>query len=384
MSATRRLKARVMVHRIPIAVPVRTSFGTMHDRPSVVLRLENRDGFAGWGEVWCNFPAVGAEHRARLLASLILPLAAQIGWDHAPSALWQELTKRLRVLALQTGEAGPLSQCAAGLECALHDLAARRAGKPLFALLNPRADPAVAVYASGINPDQVADVVERSLAAGHTAVKVKVGFGSDRDAANLRIARTMLGPTLSLMADANQGWTSSAAMELADAMADGNLTWIEEPLPHDAPDDAWRHLADALRIPFAAGENFTNATEFDTLPGERRLQVIQPDLGKWGGVGQSLRIAQAAEAVGRTYCPHWLGSGVGLLASLHVKAAAGGAGPVEVDVNPNPMREALSQSVFETLSGGRVALPTSSGIGEIDSVVEGFEQHLVWSWEGEI
>lgn len=43
------------VFRCPIAVPVRTSFGTMHDRPAVFVRATDRDGTVGWGEIWATF-----------------------------------------------------------------------------------------------------------------------------------------------------------------------------------------------------------------------------------------------------------------------------------------------------------------------------------------
>ena len=51
------------VYRYPLATPVQTSFGLMRDRPMVVVKLTGRDGVVGWGEIWCNFPSVGAEHR---------------------------------------------------------------------------------------------------------------------------------------------------------------------------------------------------------------------------------------------------------------------------------------------------------------------------------
>ena len=67
-----RLEAFVL--RCPIATPVQTSFGIMRDRPAVFVRVTDTEGAQGWGEVWCNFPTVGAEHRARLLDSVFAPL----------------------------------------------------------------------------------------------------------------------------------------------------------------------------------------------------------------------------------------------------------------------------------------------------------------------
>ena len=65
---------RCHVFRAPIARAVANAFGAMTNRPAVFLRLEASDGAYGWGEVFSNFPQVGAEHRARLVASLFAPL----------------------------------------------------------------------------------------------------------------------------------------------------------------------------------------------------------------------------------------------------------------------------------------------------------------------
>jgi hypothetical protein len=73
----RLVRAEAFVFRAPIDVPVRTSFGTMPDRPAVLVRLEEADGACGWGEAWCNFPSVGADHRARLISNVLVPLLLQ-------------------------------------------------------------------------------------------------------------------------------------------------------------------------------------------------------------------------------------------------------------------------------------------------------------------
>jgi len=59
------------VYRAPIDTPVQTAFGIMRDRPAVFVRVTDTEGAQGWGEVWCNFPACGAEHRATLVRTLV-------------------------------------------------------------------------------------------------------------------------------------------------------------------------------------------------------------------------------------------------------------------------------------------------------------------------
>ena len=58
-------KLEAFVYRAPIDTPVQTSFGTLRDRPAVFVRATDADGVEGWGEVWCNFPTIGAEHRVQ-------------------------------------------------------------------------------------------------------------------------------------------------------------------------------------------------------------------------------------------------------------------------------------------------------------------------------
>jgi L-alanine-DL-glutamate epimerase-like enolase superfamily enzyme len=232
-------KVEAHVLRWPVRVPVRTSFGTMHDRPAVLVRVEDVDGAHGWGEAWCNFPSCGAEHRARLVESVLAPLLLEQAFL-SPQAAFDAMTERTAVLALQSGEPGPLAQAIAGVDIALHDLAARRAGLPLWRALGAAdgapgaaevasgsaAAPCVPVYASGINPDGAADTVARLRAAGHTGFKLKVGFGAERDLANLRDARTAAGAEALLMADANQAWDLDSALAMSARLADaGSPGW---------------------------------------------------------------------------------------------------------------------------------------------------------------
>lgn len=102
--------------------------------------------------------------------------------------------------------------------------------------------------------------------------------------------------------------------------------------------------------------------DFIALLNSHAISVMQPDVGKWGGVSGCYAVAQQTLARGILFCPHWLGGGIGLTASLHLKAAVGGAGFVEVDANPNPLRELLAMPSF-TLIDGAVLLGQSPGLG---------------------
>lgn len=355
--------ARIEVHvlRCPIEVPVRTSFGVMHERPAVLVRVEDADGAHGWGEAWCNFPACGAEHRAALVRTVIEPLLA--GREFAsPAAAFAHLSAATAVLALQSGEPGPLAQAIAGVDLALWDLAARRAGQPLWRLLGGTSD-AIGVYASGINPDAPEALVARRRAEGHRAFKLKVGFGHERDLANLRRVREAAGDAAPLMVDANQAWDLPAALEIAPRLAEFGLRWVEEPLRADRPWDEWRALVGPLAgTPLAAGENLVGEAAFERLVQGGAVGVVQPDVAKWGGHSGCVPVVRRVQAAGLRHCPHYLGGGIGLLHAAHLLAGTGGDGLLEIDANDNPLRSLLCGAVG-TVRGGRVRLGEAPGIG---------------------
>ena len=352
-------QVETFVYRCPIRTPVQTSFGIMRDRPAVLVRVTDTDGATGWGEIWCNFPAVGAEHRARLVASVFAPLLQGQMFTDPPSA-YQDLSERTAVLAIQSAEPGPIAQCIAGLDTALWDLHARRAGKALWRLLGGT-DPTLGVYASGLNPTEPEVLAARCHEAGYRAFKLKVGFGRGRDHANLQALRQVIGDC-ALMVDANQAWDLATACVEAKALQPFALRWLEEPLRADRPWSEWQALAAASPVPLAGGENLAGDQAFNQALAEGALQVVQPDLAKWGGISGCLPVARRIRQAGRRYCPHYLGAGIGLLASAHVLAAVGGDGLLEVDANPNPLRT-LSCGPVNAVREGQITLSDAPGLG---------------------
>lgn len=347
--------------RAPIDVPVKTSFGTMTDRPAVFLRVRDADGAEGFGEVWCNFPSVGAEHRARLALSVVGPALVGLGAVQ-PSEIFARLMGRLHILAIQSGEWGPLRQVAAGLDMACHDLAARKAGLPLWRWLGG-APGRIRAYASGIGPEQPAAVAARGRDLGHRAFKLKVGFGEEVDRRSLDAVRGLLGDAAILMIDANQGWSAQEAARLGASLARSyGLAWIEEPIAADRPLAEWRDVAGQVGTALSAGENMNTLAEFDEAIASGCFAILQPDAAKWGGVSGCLQVAQRALGAGISYCPHYLGGGIGLMASAHLLAAAGGPGMLEIDTNPNPWRDRLVGDAL-TVADGLIELPDAPGLG---------------------
>ena len=359
MSTIRLARLEAYAFRVPIANPIKVAFGTFRDRPMVLVRAIEQDGSEGWGEVWCNWPAVTAEHRARLAADIGQRL---VGRDvQGPAQAFEQLAREMEVLALQTGESGPIAAAIAGIDIALWDLAARRDGVALNRYLGGEAKTHVPVYVTGINPDQPEQFALARQAEGHRAFKLKVGFEMGRDLANLQAMREALGPEALITCDANQAWSLAEARRFVRETRGLDLNWLEEPMRVDAPAADWLTLARESTIPLAGGENL-QGLQFDDAIALGALQVIQPDVTKWGGITGNLRVARAAVTEGRRYCPHYFSGGLALLASLHVLAAAGGRGLLEFDAHPNPNREAIVGDLLPVRDGA-VPVPSAPGLG---------------------
>ena len=220
------------------------------------VRIEDADGCFGWGEVFANWPAAGAEHRVNLLHRDLSPLV--LGQEIADvSAFFDDISEKTHVRALQCGEFGPFNQVIAGIDAALWDLAARRAGLPLRKLLNAGAKDKVLAYASGIHVSSAAEAVAKARMVGFRAFKIKVGFDTVQDISGLLALSDELRPGERLFSDANQAFDVAGACRFLDGIREARLDWLEEPLVADAPVDQWAQVAQASTVPLAGGENIT-------------------------------------------------------------------------------------------------------------------------------
>lgn len=352
-------KLEAFCYRYPLSAPVVTSFGRMLDRPAVFVRVQDDDGFAGWGEVWANFPSNGAEHRTRLINEVLAPVISGFKAGR-PEDVFERLTQATAVLALQCGEPGPFAQAIAGIDLAVWDLTARRRKTALWRLLGGARN-LIPVYASGINPTGAPQMAEAALRRGHRALKLKIGFDLATDRANLASLRQLVGRGM-LAADANQAWSTQQALEVAPRLGEFALAWLEEPIRADSPWAEWQELRRGVEVPLAAGENIASRAGFAQALGGDVLGVIQPDIAKWGGLSLCSEIARDILKSDKMFCPHYLGGGIGLLASAHLLAGVGGDGLLEVDANDNPLRDRFCGPVIN-IRDGIVRLGDDPGLG---------------------
>ena len=347
----------VRVLSVPLDEPVPMSFAALSARTSVLVTLRS-GGLAGTGESWVNHPPWAWRERVATLAGLRDAVVGADAYD--PPALLDRLSATVAGIARQWGAPGPLWQALSGIDMAAWDLLGKVRNRSVAVLLADRAGGTAATrvgaYASGIGPTAVAELTERALALGLTAVKARVGFGAETDRATLAAVRDVAGTGVEVFADANQAWDLPAAQRMCDVLGEYGVGFVEEPLAGDRPDEL-RALAERTGMRLAGGENVYGTEAYAArLPW---LAHVQPDASKTGGVS-------LADAVGRLpgdawLSPHCYGGVATLAASVHLAASAPRPGRVELDVRPNPLRTDLGTG--PRLCDGDLVVPAGPGLG---------------------
>ncbi|NED96087.1 mandelate racemase/muconate lactonizing enzyme family protein [Phytoactinopolyspora alkaliphila] len=356
------------VFRTPVTDGVAMSFGPLGHRVMAVVVIELADGSRGMGESWVNYPAWAWRERVATIDEGVAPLV--VGREFTdPVAAHEHLVSILSPIGRQWGALGPIHQAISAVDTALWDIAARHAGVSLADALGGSLASELPVYGSSLGPAGVETSAQRCLELGLTAVKVKLGFGAERDESNLRLARAILGQGVEIFGDANQAWSLTEALEMAPLLRDVGVAWIEEPISGDDPHDLAR-LREAGGVPVATGENLYGAAAFAPYIERRAADIVQPDLSKVGGPTEYLRVHELAHRAGVIVNPHLYNGAVATAATIQVAAAVPGTGLVEWDIRANPMRAGTDT----LLTGhGTVRVPDGPGLGldiDLDALAE--------------
>ena len=339
-------------------------------RTAMVVEIETDDGLIGWGE--CYGPA-------RITAAVVQSIAPWlIGQDPLRTEfLWQMIYARLR----DHGQKGVVIEGLSGIDIALWDIKGKHFGVAVHRLLGGPLRSEVEAYATGLyrrkSGDPLRYLAEEAagyVAEGFKAVKLKVGFGVEEDAAVTRAVREAIGPDVALMVDANHAYDAVAAIRLGRMIEPHDIGWFEEPVP---PEDVagYRAVKAAISIPVAGGECEFTRFGFRDLLTSRAVDIIQPDTCAAGGLSECKKIADMAEAFGVRYNPHVWGTGIAIAASLQLLAVLPSHTPhslapvepiLEFDRTEHPIRQSLLVQPIEHIKGV-VRVPDGPGLGiEVD------------------
>jgi L-alanine-DL-glutamate epimerase-like enolase superfamily enzyme len=349
----------------------------------LVVKIHTDEGLTGIGETDTNPWVAKAMIEARGTHCMGLGLTEMlIGQDPRDvEGLWEKMYTG----SAMTGRRG-LGICAMGaLDIALWDLRGKIEQKPCWQLLGGAVNPSITPYASllpeGDDLDTYAHVlVDRAVRAkelGFQAMKLEVCIKGpyshnslqivdDREIANIvRACRKAVGPEMTVMVDVAYCWQNwKEALRAVEMFADQDIYFVETPLPSDDI-DGYAKLVHASPVRVAAGEWLQTRFEFREFMERDALDVVQPDVGRVGGLTEARRVAMQARDRGLVVVPHCWKSAIGIAASAHLAAISPTCTFIEYLPKPladSRLRIELCDSELE-MEEGVVPLPQAPGLG---------------------
>ena len=291
----RSLTARAVV--APLARPLRTASGEIPAAPLLLIDLATEEGVTGRAYL---FGYTKVTLRAlKALTEDLAPLLA--GKPVAPQDRAADCERSFRLL----GRQGLLGMALSGIDMALWDALGRALNQPVVTLLGGTARPIPAYDSYGlIDLKGDSKRIERSLAQGFRAIKIKIGGGDLADDVKaVREVRSIVGAEIRLMVDYNQSLSAPEAIRRLKALKQYDLTWVEEPVPAE---DLIGHAAVRASglAPVQTGENWWFAADMAKAIEAGASDHAMPDIMKIGGVTGWLRAAALAEAASLPVSSH--------------------------------------------------------------------------------
>ncbi|RII37985.1 mandelate racemase/muconate lactonizing enzyme family protein [Pseudooceanicola sediminis] len=349
----------------------------------ILVKVTTACGIVGWGE--CYAASVGPE----AMKAVIRDVFARHMADESPENI--ELMFR-RVYSSGFTQRPDLTVMGAfsGLEIACWDILGKARERPVWALLGGKMNDRVRAYSylyplahhdmarywrsADMAAESAADLVSRGYTAvkfdpagpytirgGHMPSMSDLSYSTEVCAA----VRAAVGSRADLLFGTHGQFTAAGALRMARAIAPHDPLWFEEPVPPDDLPGMARVCAQS-GLPVATGERLTTLAEFRAVL-EAGVAIVQPALGRAGGLWESRKIAVLAQAYGAQIAPHLYAGPVEWAANIHLCAAT-----------PNLlMAETIETPFHSALIGGSICVengfispPEAPGLGfELDETL---------------
>jgi len=355
---------------------------TSSSQDDLVVEIRTDEGVSGIGESDLN-PWIGREciespgtHTMGLgLRDMLLgadPLDVE--------GLWEKLYTG----SAMNGRRGAVIHAMGALDIALHDLRGKILGQPCHRLLSDREPEPVVPYAS-LQPETTGfDAYLESMVTwartaqsrGFRAAKVEATFSGPyahkgmrepqaRATEVLSAVRAAVGPEFTLMCDVQYAFPDAATcLKVIEGWAGLDLFFLETPLPSDDL-QGYAELAATAPMPIAAGEWLATRFECLDLMDRGQVAVIQPDIGRVGGLTEAVRVAGLAADRGVTVVPHLWKTGLSIAAAVQLASVTPHCPYVEflpADLSESPLRKELTVGTPEMVDG--VLVPSAApGLG---------------------
>lgn len=345
-----------------------------------LVKVTTDTGVTGWGEVYAS--AVGPDAMAGVIRDVFERHMA--GTDPAQIEL---MVRRVHSSGFTARPDPTVMGAFSGLEIACWDILGKDRGLPVWAMLGGCVNERIRAYtylypepgqdmdAFWVSPEMAGEAALAAVERGYTAVKfdpagpytIRGGHQPamrdiTRSAAFCAAIRDAVGDRADLLFGTHGQFNAAGALRLAEAIAPFSPAWYEEPV---APDD-WEGLGrvcTGTTLPVAVGERLCTKAEF-ALALKAGAAILQPALGRAGGIWEGKKIAVLAEAAGAQLAPHLYAGPVEWAANVHLAAATPNllmAETIETDFHRDLIKGAIK------VDGGYIPVPTAPGLGiEVD------------------
>jgi L-alanine-DL-glutamate epimerase-like enolase superfamily enzyme len=278
-----------------------------------------------------------------------------------------------------------------GLEIACWDILGKARGRPVWALLGGRMNERIRAYtylyplphhdltAFWTSPEMAAESALEAVNRGYTAIKfdpagpytIRGGHMPAMSDIALSVAfcraiRDAVGDRADLLFGTHGQFTPAGAIRLGQALEPYSPLWYEEPVPPDNIADMTR-VARAVRIPVATGERLTTKAEFAAVLRAGAAEILQPALGRSGGIWEAKKIAAIAEAHGAQMAPHLYAGPIEWAANVALAASIPNI--LMAETIETPYHTALIKGGIR-VENGFIIPPETPGLGiEVDEAL---------------
>lgn len=308
---------------------------TSSAQDTIVVEIETDNGLIGIGETDLNawvaracIEAPGTHTMDRGLRSMLIGAEVEDA-----ETMWQ----KLYVGTAMTGRRGALINALGAIDIALWDLRGKQAGVPTWQLLGDQARTELTPYAS-LQPEvgSIEEYIESITAwatkardLGFTAAKLEATFTGPYAHAGLngpdswiedvvRSVREAAGPEMTLMVDVQYAFDDvPRALAVAEMLAAYDIYFVETPLWVDDL-EGYAELRAKSPVRIAQGEWLTTHHEFVQLVEAGCVDVVQPDIGRIGGLTEALKVCRMAKECKLTVVPHAWKTGISVAVAAHL------------------------------------------------------------------
>jgi L-alanine-DL-glutamate epimerase-like enolase superfamily enzyme len=299
-----------------------------------------------------------------------------------------ELWRKIYLGTAMNGRRGMVIHAMSAVDMALWDLCGKAVGLPVHALLGGAVRDSITPYASLLPVGNSFEVYRDALCAaaanavnlGFRAVKAEVIMNGpyahdgmqesfDRHTETVAAVRETIGPDITLMVDVGYLWDDAeTCLATVQDWAQFDCFFLETPVWSDNLREIEKVVAGAP-MPIAYGEWLATRFEFaDVLAAG--VQVLQPDVGRVGGIGEAKIVCDMAKSRGRTIVPHCWKTGISISATAHLAFVTEHCAFIEYlppQLCHERLRRELAQEELQLLPDGTIPLPQEPGLGvELD------------------